>query len=86
MNGRPIRGLLAGLSLGIGVALLLIVFAVIALGTLTPYIIIVVGVVIGLLLGMYNEQLPWRGGPRTRTSSGVAPGSGPAPGAGPPPA
>jgi hypothetical protein len=85
VNGRPIRGLLAGLSLGIGVALLLIVFAVIALGTLTPYIIVIVGVIVGLLLGMFADQMPWRGGTRTR-SSGVASGAGPAPGSGAPPA
>jgi uncharacterized membrane protein SpoIIM required for sporulation len=83
VSGRPIRGFFAGLMLGLGVAILLIVFAVIALGTLTPYIIVVVGVVLGTLLGMFNERLPWRGG---SSSSGISSGSGPAPGAGAPPA
>ena len=91
MNGHPVRGFFGGLFLGLGVALLLIVFAVIALGTLTPYIIIVIGAVIGLLLGMFTDQMPWRSSaPRSRSSvasgSGVASGTGPAPGSGAPPA
>ena len=85
MSGRPVRGFFAGLMLGLGVAILLIVFAVIALGTLTPYIIIVAGVVLGVLLGVFNERLPWRGGSST-SSSGISSGAGPAPGAGAPPA
>jgi uncharacterized membrane protein SpoIIM required for sporulation len=83
MSGRPIRGFFAGLFIGIGVALLLIIFAVIALGTLTPYVIIVVGAVIGVLLGMFADRLPGRGGGSRST---VASGAGPAPGAGAPPA
>ena len=91
MNGHPVRGFFGGLFLGLGVALLLIVFAVIALGTLTPYIIIVIGALIGLLLGMFNDRVPWRNGaPRSRpaaaSSSGPTSGSGPAPGSGAPPA
>ena len=85
MNGHPVRGFFGGLFLGLGVALLLIVFAVIALGTLTPYIIIVIGAVIGLLLGMFTDRLPWGNG-APRSSSGVASGAGPAPGSGAPPA
>ena len=85
MNGHPIRGLFGGLFLGIGVAMLLVVFAVIALGTLTPYIIIVIGVVIGLLIGSFVDRAPWRGGSPATASATPASGSGPAPGAGEPP-
>jgi hypothetical protein len=47
---RPVRGALAGLLLGLGVALVLVSFSVIALGTLAPLVVIVVGLVVGLLL------------------------------------
>jgi len=46
---HPVRGILAGLLTGIGAALLLVVFSVIALGTLTPYLCMVAGAVAGLL-------------------------------------
>lgn len=85
MSGHPIRGLFGGLFLGIGVALLLVVFAVIALGTLTPYIIIVVGVVLGIVAGMFIDRAPWKGGSPATASAGPTSGSGPAPGAGTPP-
>ena len=49
---HPIRGAFAGLAFGIGVAFLLISFAVIALGTLTPFVVVIVGVVLGLVLSL----------------------------------
>ena len=49
---HPIRGALWGLTMGVGLAAALIGFAVIAAGTLTPYVVALGGVVIGVLWGM----------------------------------
>lgn len=46
---RPILGFFSGLLLGLAVAVLLFSYAKIALGTLTPYVIIGVGALLGLL-------------------------------------
>ena len=43
---HPILGFFSGLLLGLGIALLLISFAVIALGTLTPVVVTVAGAVL----------------------------------------
>ncbi len=48
LRRRPIRGALYGLVAGLGVALILIDRAIIALGTLTPIVCILVGGVLGL--------------------------------------
>jgi predicted lipid-binding transport protein (Tim44 family) len=45
---HPIRGLFGGLLVGLGVALLLVLYGKIAFGTLTPYVIILAGVVVGV--------------------------------------
>ena len=47
---HPIRGALAGLVLGLGMSLLLISFSVIALGTLTPLVIVGLFLVLGVLV------------------------------------
>ena len=51
---RPVRGGVWGLFLGLGLALLLIAYNVIALGTLTPYVVLVLGIVVGVLWGVYG--------------------------------
>ena len=48
---RPVRGGVWGLIAGIGLALLLIAYNVIALGTLTPYLVIALMVVVGVAWG-----------------------------------
>lgn len=53
VNRHPIRGGLWGLMMGIGLALALIGFAVIAAGTLTPYVVTLGGVVVGVLWGFF---------------------------------
>lgn len=49
---HPIRGFFGGLLAGLGLAFLLISFSVVALGTLTPVLIIVVFIVIGVVVGL----------------------------------
>jgi hypothetical protein len=49
---HPFRGALAGLLLGIGLALVLFSFSVIALGTLAPLVVIGLGVVVGVVLAL----------------------------------
>ena len=51
---HPVRGVLAGLLTGIGAALLLVVFSVIALGTLTPYLCIVAGALAGVVWSVFG--------------------------------
>jgi len=51
VNKHPIRGAIWGLVAGIGLALLLIAYSVIALGTLMPYLVVVVMIVLGVLYG-----------------------------------
>jgi uncharacterized membrane protein YedE/YeeE len=46
---RPIRGFIWGLAFGLGLALLLIGRAVIALGTNAPYVVIVIGAILGIV-------------------------------------
>lgn len=48
---HPIRGALWGLIAGLGLALLLFSYNVVALGTLTPYVVIVLGVAAGIGFG-----------------------------------
>ena len=52
-NRHPIRGALYGFLIGLGAALFLIGRAVIALGTITPIVVIVIGVVLGILWGSF---------------------------------
>jgi hypothetical protein len=44
---HPIRGFFGGLFVGVGIALLLVLYGKIAFGTLTPYLIILAGVALG---------------------------------------
>jgi hypothetical protein len=55
--GRTILGILAGLVLGVGVAALLIMYGVVALGTMTPLLVVGGTAFLGLVLGL----LPRRG-------------------------
>lgn len=64
MNGvkrYPIRGFFAGLCAGLGAAFALIVTSTIALGTLTPLICIVLGIVAGVLWAMFGPVRGRRG-------------------------
>jgi hypothetical protein len=45
---HPVRGFFGGLFVGLGVALLLFLYGKIAFGTLTPYVIILAGVAVGV--------------------------------------
>lgn len=51
---RPILGFFSGLLLGLAVAVLLFSYAKIALGTLTPYVIIGLGALLGLLWSVFG--------------------------------
>ena len=51
---HPIRGGIWGLIAGLGVAIALIGQAIIAAGTLTPWIITAAGLVVGVLWGMFG--------------------------------
>lgn len=55
--GRTILGILAGLVLGVGVAALLVMYGVVALGTMTPLLVIGGTALFGVVLGL----LPRRG-------------------------
>ncbi len=54
LRRHPIRGTLYGLVAGLGVALILIDRAVIALGTLTPIVIVLIGGVLGLVWAWFG--------------------------------
>lgn len=58
---HPIRGLIFGLVLGLGAALLLISYSQIPLGIPTPWVVIAIGALVGLLVGIF-------GPPRGRSS------------------
>ena len=50
---HPVRGAVAGLLLGVGAALLLFSYARIAIGTLAFPLVILIGLVFGLLVGLF---------------------------------
>lgn len=54
---HPLRGAAAGLIAGIGVAVLLISFSVIAFGTRAPIVVIVAGGVLGIAMGLLPPPL-----------------------------
>ena len=60
---RIVGGLISGLLLGLGLALLLFSYAKIAFGTNAFPLVIVLGVVIGLLLGILGTMVKRRGDP-----------------------
>ena len=76
---HPVRGFFAGLLVGLGVALLGIVTSQIALGTIPPYLCIVVGIVLGVLWAMFgptrrrgSKEPATVGAPATDASSTMA--------------
>jgi hypothetical protein len=81
LKRHPIRGFVWGLVLGLGVALILVNFAVIALGTLTPWVITLAFAVLGVLWGLFAPAKT-KGTPPMATAPPVTPG---APPSGPPP-
>lgn len=78
LKRHPIRGLLWGLVAGFGLALILVNVAVIALGTLTPWVVTLAVGVLGVLWGLFGPA-------RTKGTPPVAPTTPAAP-PGPPPA
>jgi hypothetical protein len=81
---HPIRGFFWGLLAGIGVALILVNFAVIALGTLAPPAVALAGAVLGIAWGLFA---PAKGGrPAAEPPMPPAAPPMPPPGPGAPPA
>jgi uncharacterized membrane protein len=60
-RSHPFIGLIGGLLLGLGVALLLISYSLAPLGVATPWVTIAIFLVLGLLWGLFG---PTRGGGR----------------------
>ena len=54
---HPFRGLFFGLLLGIGLGLMAIIYGIYFLGPLTPWILVVLGVVVGLVMAFIPR--PW---------------------------
>jgi hypothetical protein len=50
---HPFRGFFGGLFLGLGLAMGLVSFSVIALGTLTVWVVVGLCTIFGLLLGLF---------------------------------
>ena len=68
---RPVRGAIGGLLLGIGVAVLLLVYGKASFGKWTPVIIVAAGLVVGIAVGL--------AGPTTRREVVVTTPQGPPP-------
>jgi len=75
---RPVRAILGGIFLGLGVTLLLINFKVIALGTNAPYIVFGVGVIAGVAIAFFAPPRPrlLRGGTGSTGSGSEEPRTG----------
>lgn len=56
--GRTILGILAGLVLGVGVAALLVMYGVVALGTMTPLLVVGGTTLLGFVLGLLPRRGP----------------------------
>jgi hypothetical protein len=66
---HPWRGLFFGFLLGLGLGIMAIIYGIYVLGPLTPWILVVVGVVIGLLVAFLPR--PWgRGSPPVMRTEG----------------
>ena len=50
---HPIRGAVSGLLLGLGAALVTIIYGINVLGPLTPWLVVLAGVVVGLLVALF---------------------------------
>lgn len=55
---RPVRAIVGGIFFGLGLALLLINFKVIALGTMAPWFVFGIGVVIGVVIAFFAPPRP----------------------------
>ena len=60
---HPIRGFLYGIILGLGLMLLVVGQGMAALGTYPPFIVLIVGIVVGTLWGMYGPAKAPKGPP-----------------------
>jgi threonine/homoserine/homoserine lactone efflux protein len=68
---HPIRGILGGLCLGLGLAILSVVYGINVAGAITPWVALIVGLLIGILL-IYMPSI--RKGRRQPPATYVAPG------------
>ena len=53
---HPIRGLFAGLFLGLGLALMVLVYGKAPFGTATPYVCLAAGLFAGLAMGLAGPR------------------------------
>lgn len=54
---HPFRGIIGGLLLGVGLAIMAIVYGINTLGMLTPWVALLIGLAIGILLVFVPR--PW---------------------------
>ncbi len=83
---HPIRGFLYGIVFGLGLALIVIGQSMAALGTWPPFIVFIVGVVLGTLWGTYGPAKAPKGPPPSGATVEDVPAPAPAPEAEPEPA
>jgi hypothetical protein len=55
---RPVRAIVGGVLFGLGLALLLVNFKVIAFGTLAPFVVFGIGVVVGIVIAFFAPPRP----------------------------
>jgi hypothetical protein len=58
---HPFRGLFSGLLLGLGAGIMTIVYGINTLGALTPWIVVVAGIVLGLAVAFIPSRKARRG-------------------------
>lgn len=56
--GRVVLGLLTGVVLGVGAALLLVMYGVVALGTMVPIAVVGGTILVGFVLGLLPRKMP----------------------------
>ncbi len=66
---HPFRGLFFGLLLGLGLGLMAIIYGWYFIGPMTPWILVVAGVVIGLVMAFVPR--PWGRGRRPEVGAGT---------------